>query len=127
MRDRLGPMAFACTLMAFAPACVPPADQAAEDGLTAFKACDLRTASQDFEKAHNLDSTRPDFALAYALSTLAVLPEDPAVTSVLLRLGFTAGIDTSAYWGMGGVFSQLSSHMATCQSVNDFMQSHLPY
>jgi hypothetical protein len=120
-------MAIGLALVALAPGCMTAAEQAASDGLTAFKNCDLRTASQDFEKAHNMDSTRPDFALAYALSTLAVLPEDPHVTSVLQRLGFTSGIDTSAYWGTGGVFDQLSSRMTTCQSVNDFMRSHLPY
>jgi hypothetical protein len=114
--------------------CPSPAEQQASDGLTAFKACDLRTASADFEAAHALDSTRPDFALAYALSTLAVLAEDPAVTSLLLKLGFGSSptlpsvvIDTSVLWGKAGVLNQLASKTATCTSVDDYLKSHIAY
>ena len=63
--------------------CATKAEQQAQDGLTAFQQCDLRSASQSFSSAHALDPSRADFALAYALSTIAVLPEDPNVTAVL--------------------------------------------
>ena len=107
--------------------CATPAEQQAETGLSDFEACDLRGASAAFANAHDLDPSRADFALAYALSTIAVLPENPAVTSVLLRLGFTSAIDTSALWGPGGVLDQLAAKSSTCQSVTDYLQAHIPY
>jgi hypothetical protein len=107
--------------------CMSKAEQQASDGLTAFEHCDLRSASQSFSNAHSLDPSRADFALAYALSTVAVLPEDPHVTSVLLRLGFTAPIDTSKFWGSGGVFDQLAARDASCQSVSDAILGAIPY
>jgi hypothetical protein len=109
--------------------CMTQAEQSAKDGLTAFQNCDLRTAANSFSDAHTLDPSRPDFALAYALSTLAVLPEEPAVTAVLERLGFDGPIDTSMFWGSGGILAQLSSPSgtATCQSVQDYFDAHFPY
>jgi hypothetical protein len=107
--------------------CVTPAEQQAEDGLKAFQSCDLRAASQAFDNAHNLDPGRADFALAYALSTLAVLPEDPNVTQVLLRLGFTKGVDTSALWGSGGVLDRLKARNFSCTSIGDELRAAIPY
>jgi hypothetical protein len=103
------------------------AEQSAQDGLTAFQNCDLRSAANSFSDAHSLDPSRPDFALAYALSTIAILPEDPAVTAVLERLGFEGPIDTSILWGSGGILSQLQSGTSTCQSVTDYFDAHFPY
>jgi hypothetical protein len=99
----------------------------AADGLAAVQACDLRTASQDFENAHDFDPTRPDYALAYAVSTLAVLAEDPAVTKVLERLGFQGPIDTSIVWGSGGALDQWASQTASCQSIWTYLGNSLPY
>ena len=107
--------------------CMSPAQEQAQQGIEAFQRCDLRSASQDFDAAHNLDTSRADYALAYALSTIAVLPEDPAVTAVLVRLGFDGPIDTSLLWGKGGVLDQLTSRTATCQSVSDYLRNGLPY
>jgi hypothetical protein len=103
------------------------AGASAADGLAAVATCDLRTASQDFETAHDFDPTRADYALAYALSTLAVLAEDPAVTTVLMRLGFTGPIDTSIVWGKGGALDQWASHTASCQSIWTYLGDSLPY
>jgi hypothetical protein len=134
MHGRLRLMTTASIVWVFASGCMTPAEQAASDGLTAFKACDLRTASADFESAHTLDTSRADFALAYALSTLAVLAEDPAVTTLLFKLGFTpsptlssVAIDTSILWGKTGILNQLSSNTATCQSIDDYVKSHIGY
>jgi hypothetical protein len=99
----------------------------AADGLAAVETCDLRTASQDFATAHDFDPTRADYALAYALSTLAVLAEDPAVTTVLERLGFQGAIDTSIVWGKGGALDQWASHTASCQSIWTYLGNSLPY
>ncbi len=117
-----------CTL---SPSTHPPpeavASGSAADGLAAVQACDLRTASQDFETAYDLDGTRGDYALAYAVSTLAVLAEDPAVTAVLKRLGFQSAIDTSIVWGPGGALDQWASHTASCQSIWTYLGNSLPY
>jgi hypothetical protein len=107
--------------------CATRAEQQAEDGLQAFQTCDLRSAAQDFANAHDLDPGRADFALAYALSTIAVLPEDPNVTNVLERLGFTRGIDTSALWGSGGVFDRLAAKNFSCTSIGDELRAAIPY
>jgi hypothetical protein len=134
MRKDLRLMAAAPILWACSSGCMTPAEQQASDGLTAFKACDLRTASADFEAAHTLDTSRADFALAYAMSTLAVLAEDPAVTALLLRLGFgpaptrrSVVIDTSIFWGPTGVLNQLSTGTSTCQSINNYLDAHIAY
>jgi hypothetical protein len=107
--------------------CATKAEVQAENGLQAFQSCDLRSASQDFANAHDLDPSRADFALAYALSTLAVLPEDSNVTTVLERLGFNGPIDTSKFWGNGGIFNKLAARDASCGSVSDAIQSAIPY
>jgi hypothetical protein len=127
MKIRIGSTVALTAAASFLAACASPAEQQAMKGLSAFQACDLRSASQYFDNAHSLDPARADFALAYALSTLAVLAEDPSVTAVLGRLGFDGPIDTSAFWGKGGVLDQLSAHTATCQSISDFVRSKLPY
>src|ERR1700690_316327 len=127
MRTCLPAVTAAVFLFAGAGGCATPAEQQAQTGLAAFQNCDLRGASKAFDAAHALDSSRADFALAYAYSTLAVLPEDAAITAVLTRLGFTSGIDTSIFWGRGGVFDQLNGRNATCQSVSDYITARFPY
>jgi hypothetical protein len=134
MRKNMRLMAAAPILWACGSGCMTPAEQQASDGLTAFKACDLRTASADFEAAHTLDTSRADFALAYAMSTLAVLAEDPAVTALLLRLGFgpapsrpSVVIDTSIFWGSAGVLNQLATGNSTCQSITQYLDAHITY
>ena len=124
-----------CVLLAGVSNCTtstsgPPeavAAASAADGLAAVQSCDLRTASQDFETARDLDSTRADYALGYALSTLAVLAEDPAVTAVLERIGFQSAIDTSIVWGKSGALAQWASHTASCQSIWTYLGNSLPY
>jgi hypothetical protein len=130
MQTYRGLLAATCVLLAAASDCkttMTPAQASAASGMAAFQVCDLRTASQAFESAHDLDPSRPDFALAYALSTLAVLAEDPGVSSLLERLGFAGPIDSSMLWGPGGILDQLSTRTATCQSISDYARAKLPY
>lgn len=49
------------------------------------------------------------------------------MTTVLERLGFTAPIDTSKFWGSGGIFDQLATRDASCQSVSDAILAAIPY
>lgn len=106
--------------------CPSPAEQAALNGLAAFRACDLRTASAEFDEAYSLDN-RPDFALAYALSDLAVLLEDPNLQPLARRLGFTADLRTEFLWGRGGVLDQLASPTATCDSIEEYLRANIPH
>jgi hypothetical protein len=127
MRNRRTLIAVAGLAACLGVGCATPAEQQAEDGLKAFQSCDLRAAAQDFDNAHNLDPGRADFALAYALSTIAVLPEDPHVTQVLRRLGFTGEIDTSALWGSSGVLDRLAAQNFSCTSIGDQLRAAIPY
>ncbi len=114
-------------VLAAASGCATPAEQKAQNGLDAFERCDLRGAAQSFDDAHDLDPSRADFALAYALSTIAVLPEDSHVSAFLLRLGFERAIDTSALWGPGGILDRLSARDASCTSITDAIRAAIPY
>ncbi len=127
MRNRGALGAAAVVVASITMGCATPAEQQAEDGLKAFQSCDLRGAAQDFDNAHDLAPGRADFALAYALSAIAVLPEDPNVTNVLLRLGFTKGIDTSVLWTSGGVFDRLAAQNFSCTSIGDELRTAIPY
>lgn len=111
--------------LAAAPGCASEAEIAASEGLEAFKRCDLRAAHASFSEAHDLDA-RPDFALAFALSDLALLAEDPAVTGLFGRLGFTGPIDTSKLWGKGGLLERLANH-DSCDSVQAFLETSMPH
>jgi hypothetical protein len=127
MRTSLGLMAAILCVCATGAGCTTPAEGKAMEGLAAFKSCDLRAASTAFDAAYKLDSTRADFALAYALSTLAVLAEDPAVTAILERLGFGGPVDTSIVWGPGGALDQLAAHNAKCGTLWDSVVAKIPY
>jgi len=111
---------------ALLPGCASDAEKKAEAGLEAFKRCDLREARAAFSEAYTLD-TRSDFALAYALSDLAVLAEDPALQPTFKRLGFTADVKTDALWGQGGLLQKLSERNATCRALEDQARAGLPH
>lgn len=102
---------------AFASGCASEAEKKAQTGLDAFKRCDMREARAAFSEAYTLD-TRSDFALAYALSDLAVLPEDAALQPTFRRLGFTADVKTDFLWGQGGVLQKLSEK-GTCTALEE--------
>jgi hypothetical protein len=42
-------------------------------------------------------------------------------------MGFTAPIDSSILRGQGGVLDQLAARDATCQSILNYIRTHLPY
>ena len=107
-----------------APACASDAEKKALAGLDAFKRCDMREARNAFSEAYSQDS-RSDFALAYALSDLAVLAEDPALQPTLKRLGFTADLKTDFLWGQGGVLQRLSEK-APCGTIEESLKKGIP-
>lgn len=103
------------------------AETKAKEGLQALEACDYRTANLAFEAAFDAAPGNPDFALAYALTTIAVIGEDPNVQRFATRVGFTAPLDTSMLWGKEGILSQLSSRSSSCSSVSDYLVAKVPH
>jgi hypothetical protein len=108
-------------------ACASDAQQKAQAGATALAACDLRTAHQDFSDAYNEDSTDPSIALAFALSDIVLLPEDPALETLRPRFGFTKPFDTTFLWSKGGLMDQLSQPGTTCNSIADYVRANIAH
>lgn len=113
-----------CVVLA---SCGSGTDQRAMDGVEAFRQCDIRGAHEAFDDAFAMSPDRADVALGFALSDLALLAEDPALQELAPRLGFSAPIDTTFVWGSGGVLEQLSSGQASCNSLADFVEAHVPH
>ena len=109
-----------------APGCASEAEQKAQVGLDAFKRCDMRAARDSFSEAYTLE-TRSDFALAYALSDLAVLAEDPSLQPTFKRLGFSADIKTEFLWGQGGILQKLSERTTSCTALEESFRKGFPH
>ena len=97
------------------------------DGAGALKDCDINTAHDKFTQAHASDPTHPEAALGFALTDLALLPEDPIVTGVLAKLGFTGALDMQALvFGPDGVLAR-SSRGDSCSAIESFARTTIPY
>ncbi len=99
----------------------------ATQGAEAISNCDFRTANVEFEAAFDQVPTNGEYALAYALTTLPLLVEDPAIQALAPRVGFTASLDSSVLWNKEGVLSQLSQKTATCSAVWAYARSKIPH
>jgi hypothetical protein len=99
----------------------------AAEGVDALANCDYRTANTSFEAAFDQAPDNADYALAYTLTTLPLLVEDPALQSLAPRLGFTASLDSSVLWSKEGVLSQLSQRSTSCSAVWNFARSKIPH
>lgn len=106
--------------------CLSAVDQRAQDGVHALDACDMRAANTAFADARAMDATRTDIALAYALTEIGLLVEDPALTAIAPRLGFDRPIDSSLLWGHDGLLDRLSHH-ASCDSVSQLFHQRFPH
>jgi hypothetical protein len=73
-----------------------------------------------------MDGTRSDVALAYALTEVGLLVEDPALTALAPRLGFDRPIDASLLWGADGILDRLSRH-ASCDSITQLVHDRFPH
>src|SRR5260221_7594991 len=108
-------------------ACGSDADRLALDGADALKSCDIRTAHDKFTQAHELDPAHPQAALGFALTDLALLPEDPIVTAALGRVGFTGPVDMQALvFGPDGVLAR-EARGDDCTAINSFVNTTIPY
>lgn len=119
-----GVLALGCVLALVG--CPSSAERRALVGLDALERCDMRTAANEFANARELEPTRGDFALAYALTDLAILLEDPALTALAPRLGFDREIDTSLMWGQDGVLDRLNS-TRRCEDIESLVDHRFPH
>lgn len=110
-----------------AAGCGSDADNLTLDGADDLKQCDIHAAHDKFAQAHADDPDHPQAALGYALTSLALLPEDPIVTEMLMRVGFTSAIDMQALvFGPDGVLAR-NARGDTCDSIDTFVDATVPY
>lgn len=109
------------------PGCASQAQQHAQDGVKALAACDMRTAHQDFSDAYALDSSDPSIALAFALSDVVLLPEDPALETLRPRFGFTKPFDTTFMWSKGGFMDLASQKTTTCNALGNLVRANVAH
>src|SRR5262245_43674903 len=89
-------------------ACGSAAQGRAKEGAKFLEQCDMRSAHTAFADAYSMDPNDADIALAFALSDLALLGEDPALEKLRPRFGFTKPFDTTWLWNKGGLLDQAS-------------------
>ncbi len=97
--------------------CTSVADDHAIEGKKALEACDVRTANKEFGAAFEADRTEGEYALAFVLTELGVLVDDPALQRLWPRLGFTRAFDSALLWGKDGVLAKLSAKSTSCSAL----------
>jgi hypothetical protein len=113
--------------VALAGGCKSDADGLALDGADDLKKCDIHSAHDKFVEAHESDPDHPQAALGFALTSIALLPEDPIVTEILMRIGFTSAIDMQALvFGPDGALAR-HARGDTCESISTFIDNTIPY
>lgn len=106
--------------------CMSDVDRRASEGLSALESCDIRGAYQAFDDAYSMDRSRADIALAYALSDIATLAEDPAITALAPRLGFDRAINTELLWAEDGLLDRLTRD-DDCDTIDAWFESTFPH
>lgn len=108
-------------------ACASDVEGHLQDGADALADCDIRGAHDAFTRAYDADDSDARAALGFALTDLALLPEDPAVTALLADVGFTAAIDMQILvFGPDGALARYARG-DTCESIDTFLEANLPY
>lgn len=106
--------------------CPSAVDQRAQEGVDALNRCELREARDAFADARELDTARADVALAFALTDLATLVEDPALVAIAPRLGFDRPIDSSLLWGPDGLLDRLAGSEG-CDTFSPWFHQTFPH
>jgi hypothetical protein len=73
-----------------------------------------------------MDASRSDIALAFALTDLATLVEDPAFQAIAPRLGFDRPLDSSLAWGRDGLLDRLSRE-DDCDTLEPWFRETFPH
>ncbi len=108
-------------------ACGSNAQHRAQDGANLLAACDMRGAHDAFSDAYSMDSTDPSIALAFALTDLTLLAEDPALETLRPRFGFTKPFDTTFLWEKGGFMDLASQKTTTCGALDDLVRANIAH
>jgi hypothetical protein len=124
----LGLVGLGCiALVSLGAGCGSDADGLTQDGADDLKKCDIHSAHDKFVDAHAADPDHPQAALGFALTSIALLPEDPIVTEILLRIGFTSPMDMQALvFGPDGALAR-HARGDTCDSISTFIDNTIPY
>jgi hypothetical protein len=102
-------------------------DKNLADGVDALAECDIRGAHEAFGAAYEADPEDPRAALGFALTDLALLPEDPAVTAALGDIGFSGALDVQLLvFGPDGILAR-SARGDSCDSIDAFIEANIPY
>ena len=102
-------------------------DEAVQDGVAALAHCDVRTAHRAFASGFRADRSHAQSALGFALTDLALLPEDPAVEAMLADIGFSGGVDMqSLVFGDDGVLA-MAARGDECDAIQSYAEEHVPY
>jgi hypothetical protein len=107
--------------------CASNAQQRAQDGVKALAACDMRGAHDAFSDAYGMDSSDPQIALAFALTDLTLLAEDPSLETLRPRFGFTKPFDTTFMWEKGGFMDLASQKTTTCGALGDLVRANVAH
>lgn len=120
------PLASGAALALTLAGCPSDVDRRAQQGLDALDACDVRAAHEAFTDAHAMDESRADIALAFALTDLGTLAEDPALVALAPRLGFDRTLDTAMLWGRDGLLDRLSRG-DDCDTLEPWFRTTFPH
>lgn len=103
------------------------AKRLADEGQAALKECDLTRANDRFGGAYDLRSDDGELAVAYALTGMIILLEDPAVQELLPRFGFTTSpVEFDWVWEEDGWLSQRAGN-APCSVLENMAMENLPH
>jgi hypothetical protein len=117
--------AFFALQAAALPGCGSAAQNRAKEGVDLLNQCDMRGAHKAFEDAYGMDSNNADIALAFALSDLALMPEDPALEKLRPRFGFTKPFDSTWLWNKGGLLDLASQKTVQCNTLADLARTNI--
>lgn len=126
MRSHVSSSLLALGLVLSLAGCPTATDQRAQEGVDALNRCDLREAHDAFADARDMDGSRADVALAFALTDLATLVEDPALSAIAPRLGFDRPLDSSLAWGPNGLLDRLS-RSDDCDTLSPWFHETFPH
>src|SRR5258708_27974024 len=109
-----------------ASGCGSAAQMRAKEGVKLLDQCDRGGGHDKFTQAFDMDSNDPDIALAFALTDVVFVIEDPAIEQLRPRFGFTAAFDTTWLWNKGGLLDS-ASMSSTCRALSDLARQHIAH
>lgn len=114
-------------LSLFALVACSPTQRSLKRAAKALAECDIRTAHTEFDDAFTRSPDNLDAAMGFALTDLALLPEDPHFNGALLALGFRRKIDAQdLLYGEDALLERLSDSDA-CEDIDELLSEEIAY